>query len=240
MRGEVTNWIVAPIVIQALLDEVLAVDELMHRHQLYRGHAEQEKMLDGCRVSEAGIRTAQLFRNAGLLHREALDVGFVDDGLVPRDTRRAVFPPVEGFVDDDGLGHPRCRISMRRGQVLVFVVYLVGQDLRPPVDVSVDRLGVGIDEQLDRVEALSLRRPVGTIHSVAVALARTYPREVTMPHEGARLGEGHAQLALLVIEETQLHARRLLGEDREVRPPSVPGGAQRVGDSRPDFHSGAA
>ena len=41
LRGEVADAVVSPVVGQALLDEVLRVDEVVHRHELDGGDAER-------------------------------------------------------------------------------------------------------------------------------------------------------------------------------------------------------
>jgi hypothetical protein len=109
-----------------------------------------------------------------MAHREALDVGLVDDGVAERDPREPVALPVEGLVGDDGA---------RDGVDVVLVVGLevvvvaaagrrVGQDVGPlPADLALDRLGVRIDEQLGRVEAVPLLGRVRSVDPVAVALA---------------------------------------------------------------------
>ncbi len=50
VRREEADRVVAPVVRQALLDEAVVGDELVHRQQLDRGHAEPLQVLDdgGC------------------------------------------------------------------------------------------------------------------------------------------------------------------------------------------------
>ena len=75
------------------------------------------------------------------------------------------------------------------------VVGRVGQHVgRVPVDAALDRLGVGIDEQLDRVEAVALLGRVAAVDAVAVALAGADARQVAVPVVGRALDHVDALL----------------------------------------------
>ena len=66
VRGEEAEGVVAPVVAQPLLEQRAVVHELVHRHQLDRGHAEPGEVLDDRRVGEAGVRAAQLLGDVGV------------------------------------------------------------------------------------------------------------------------------------------------------------------------------
>ncbi len=66
VRGEEADGVVAPVVGQAAFGQEPVADELVHRHQLDRGHAEIHQMLDDCRVREAGVGAALLVRHGGV------------------------------------------------------------------------------------------------------------------------------------------------------------------------------
>ena len=53
VRGEEADGVVAPVVAQAPLRQVAVVHELVHRHQLDRGHAEPLEVRDHRRVGQA-------------------------------------------------------------------------------------------------------------------------------------------------------------------------------------------
>src|SRR3712207_7256254 len=67
----------------------------------------------------SGVGAAQLLRDVGVGHRQALDVGLVDDGLVVRRPRRPVHAPVEVRVDDDGLRSEEHTSELQSRQYLV-------------------------------------------------------------------------------------------------------------------------
>ena len=114
--------------------------------------------------------------------REALDVGLVDDRLVPG-RRAAVVLPVERLVDDDAL-RDRLRVvgvvgrdrRRRRREVRQRVCTLVG-------DRTFDRPRVGVDQQLGRIETQAALGFVGPVDAVAVALARADAGQVAVPVE---------------------------------------------------------
>ena len=97
---------------------------------------------------------------------------------------------------------------------------------------AADRARVGIEHDLGRVEplaALGIPRPV---HAIAVELSGPEPGHVAVEHVPGPRGERHACALARVsgrVEETQLDARRALGDDREVHARSVPRRAERLG-----------
>ena len=61
-----------------------------------------------------------------------------------------------------------------------------------PIDPAGDGLGVGIDQQLGRIEAQAARRVPRAVDAIAVELTRLQARNVTMPDEGGLLGQLNA------------------------------------------------
>ena len=73
---------------------------------------------------------------------------------------------------------------------VVGAVGRVGQHVgRVPVDAALDRLGVRVDQQLGRVEAVALLGVVGAVDAVAVALAGADARQVAVPVVRGALGD---------------------------------------------------
>ncbi len=185
-----------------------------------------------------GVGAAQILAHLGVELREALDVHFVDDRLVPGHARPApvVAFPVERLVDDDRLRDRGRVVALVDVQVgVVAAVGHVREGARGAVpDRALDRLRVGVDEQLGGVEPVPLLRRVRAVDAVAVALAGADPRHVAVPVPGGALGELDARLRVVAVEQAELDALGVLGEEREVRPVAVPRGAERERLSRPD------
>ena len=150
VRREEADGVVAPVVAQPALAQRVVVDELVHRHQLDRGHPERAQVVDHRRVRHAGVRAAHLQRDRPVQEGQALDVRLVDDRLVVRAVRRPVGAPVEVRVHHHGLGQVRGRVLV---VAVVRVVEVVGEQRRVPVDLAVDRLRVRVEQQLGRVAA---------------------------------------------------------------------------------------
>ena len=98
-----------------------------------------------------GVRSAQILAHLGVQLREALDVRLVDDGLRPRGGEQAVALPVEARIDDEPLGdrrrrRPRRRARGRRRRCRRGCTAACSP--RSQRISSLDRLRVGVDEQL--------------------------------------------------------------------------------------------
>ena len=238
VRGEERDGVVAPVVGEALLLQVVVGDELVHGHELDGRDPQPLEVVDHQRVRETGVGAAQRLGDVGVRDREALDVRLVDHRLVVGDARVAVAAPVEERVDDHRLGHER------RGVLLVALVgraERVAEHRLVPLHRAVEGLGVGVDQQLVRVAALPLGGVVRAVDPVAVALARLDGGQVAVPDEAVDLAQRDAGLGrprggVAVGEQAQLHALGDLGEDREVRPGAVVARAQGVRTAWPRPH----
>ena len=129
---------------------------------------EGAEVVDHDRVGQARVGALLLGWHARVAGGQALDVGLVDDGLVPRRARRAVVRPVEVGVRHDRLGHERSRIGVVADSVVL--AQLVRVDRRIPLDLAVDRLGVGVEEQLVGIAAQAAGRVVGAVDPEPVPL----------------------------------------------------------------------
>ena len=242
VRREEAEGVVAPVVAQALVEQRGVLDELVHRHQLDRGHAELLQVGGDRRVRETGVRPALLLRHVGVQLREALDVRLVDEGLVVGDGEAAVALPVEERVDHHAVRH------VRGGVVVVLAVLLtevVGEQRLVPLDVAAGRLGVGVEEQLVGVAAQAVLGVPRAVDAVAVALAGLHGRDVAVPHVGVDLGDLELRLDELAgvvgvgLEQAQLDALGDLAEDREVGAAAVERRAEGVRRARPGFRHGS-
>jgi hypothetical protein len=108
----------------------------------------------------------------------------------------------------------------------VLVAPGVGEAGLVPVDVAVDRLGVGVQQQLAGVAAVPVLRVVRAVDAVPVALAGADVGQVAVVDERVALGQLDPGLGAVLVEQAQLHPVRRLGEQREVGAGAVVGGAQ--------------
>src|SRR5229473_7281045 len=104
-----------------------------------------------------------------------------------------------------------------------------------PAKAAMQRLGIGIEQQLVGIKAVAARRIVGSVDPIAVERAGTRIGEVTVPNLVGAFGQRVAgDLAdTCCIEQAQLDLCRIGREECKVYPLAVPGGAERIGQARP-------
>src|SRR5712664_1434400 len=166
---------------------------------------------------------------------EALDVYLVDDGARPAGQRGPVAFPVEGGVDHHALGQVGGAVPVVGLDVARGVADPVAEERVVPLERAGDRLRVGIEQGLGRVEAVPLPGLVGAVDPEGVERAGPDPRDVDVPHLiGALLDPDLADLlaGIALGVEAEGHRGGVLAEEREVDPAAVPGGAERIGAAR--------
>ncbi len=186
-------------------------------------------------AGEARVGAAQLGRHLGMELGEALDVDLVDDGARPAGERRPVAFPVEGPIDHHALGQVRPAVAVVGRGVPRGVADPVAEEGVLPLERARDRLRVGIEQRLGRVEAVPLGGLVGTVHPVRVERAGADARDVGVPDlVGALLEPDLADLLarIALVEEAERHRGGVLAEEGEVDAGAVPGGAERVRPAR--------
>ena len=103
-------------------------------------------------------------------------------------------------------------------------------------DGAGDPPGVGVHEDLGRVGAQALPRPVRAVHPVAVALPGGDPGDMAVPDAERALGERDATLACSVagiaVDQAHLDGLGAGRRDREPRPVGVDMGTQREDRTR--------
>ena len=235
-RGEEADGVVAPVVREPPLDQVPVVEEGLDRHQLDRGHAEPRQVLDHLRRAEAlegaGAGSGDLRMAGG----HALDVGLVDHRLGPAAPQRVVGSPGVGGVDDPALRHRPGAVAAVEREVGLRAADPVAVERVVPAQLAGVGAGVGVEQQLVRIEAVAGLGSVGTVGAQAVELARTQVGEVAVPDLVGELGQRDPlDLApALGVEQAELDAAGVGGEDRDVHARSVPGGAERERQSGRD------
>ena len=208
---EEADRVVAPVVRQAALDEVVVLHELVHRHQLDGRDPELLQVLDHHGVGQRGVGAADLLGDVRVGHGEALDVRLVDDRLVVGRARVAVVLPVEERADHDRLHHVRGAVEL---VALLRVLEVVAEQRLVPVGRTLDRLGVGVEQQLGGVAPLPLRRVVGAVDPEAVALARPRPGAGSRARPRRRPRAGRARVSLPSSSNRQSSTRSATSEKR--------------------------
>ena len=183
---------------------------------------------------QSRVGAAQVLAHPGHLLREALHVQLVDDGRVPRTPEQLVALPVEGVVDHDRLGDRRGVVGLVQDEVVVARVR--ERPAAIPEHRALDRLRVGVDQELVGVEAVALLGRPGPVDAVAVALARADAGQIPVPVVRRVARELDPGLDVVVVEQAQLDALGVLRRDREVGAVPVPGRAERKRLSGPRSH----
>src|SRR5690606_38406431 len=94
----------------------------------------------------------------------------VDDGAVPGYLHRMVTAPGECRVDDLALGHEGRAVALIETQIAVRMPDGVAEQRFGPTQLADQLLGIGVDQQLVGVEAMSCFRLVGAMYTVAIDL----------------------------------------------------------------------
>jgi len=205
------------------------VDVGMHRKQLDGSHAEPANVVDHLGAHQPGERSAHVGRNVGVAHRVAAHVQLVDDRALPRHLRPALRPPGEGRIDHAALRDEGLAVARVERQVLVGRAERIAEHGRIPRELADQLLGIGVDEQLVRIEPMAGGRLVGPMHPIGVDGAGPRIRQVAVPDLVGVFGQLDAfELALaLDVEQAELDLVRVRGKQREIHARSVPGGAER-------------
>jgi hypothetical protein len=157
-------------------------------------------------------------------------MGLVDDAVRPPGERPLVAPPGECRVDQDAFRHAARAVTPVEGEILARGSDAIAEMGIAPGQFAMKKLGVGIDQQLVRIEAMAVGRVVRAMHPVAVKQSGPGILEITMPDCIAVLRQLDALDLPLArgIEKAKLHLLRMGGKDREVRALAIPCRAQRI------------
>src|SRR5579871_1860503 len=115
---------------------------------------------------------------------------FVDDGIMERDQRRPVVLPIEVRGNDGALGNAPRVILIIAGEVGSRIAEFVAEYRCAPIDHTMDRLRVGIDQKLIGVEPFAAFGLVGAVDAIPVELPEFYAGNVTVPDKPRTLADG--------------------------------------------------
>src|ERR1700742_2590341 len=112
---------------------------------------------------------------------ETLYVHLIDDRPLPRCLRFARRPPGEGRVDHAALLHEGGAVAIVERLVLVGMIHAVAKQLWSPFQLADELLGIGIDDELVRIEAMPSVGIERTVDTIGIDGARSERRQVAMP-----------------------------------------------------------
>ena len=135
----------------------------------------------------------------------------------------------------------RCQTMLRGGHHVadIAVVYPV-ESIWPrfvPAHRPSHHLRVRVEDELVRVEAVSLVRGIRPVHAIPVELPGVDVGQVPVPHHVGLFRQRDRQGLDVVgrrIEQAELDPCGVLGKDREIDADPIPGCAERIGSARPD------
>ena len=239
-RREERQRVVTPVVRQLLLDQHAVVDQAVDRQQFDGGDAEPLEMIDHRGRRQPAIGAAQARRHVLALLREALDVGLVDDGVLPGNVgaQHLAAAPVEGLVDHDGLRHAARIVAPVERQILARAAGAVGEMRVAPHQPAGEPPCIGIEQQLVGVEAVAALGRIGAVNAIAVKLSGRYVVEIAVPDVlGALRQFDPLELAAAqAVEQAKLDLLRVGREQRKVGAPSVPACTEARGRSPGQSH----
>src|SRR4051794_6061070 len=153
----------------------------MNRKQLKSGHPQPLKMPDDGRCGEAAECAAPGGWDVPALVCQSLDVGLIDDRVFPRDRWSAVLPPRECRVNDDALGHSARVVPSIKRQVGACAAGAISEMGIAPDEAPRELFGIGVDEELVRVEAVSALGLVAAVNPIPIELSRRYIVQIAVP-----------------------------------------------------------
>ena len=121
-------------------------------------------------------RLRSLSTQSSRLHRRvhAAHVRFVDDGIVPGDARRTIIPPGEGRIDHAALRCAWRAVAPIEGQICLGLSGAIAEVCIAPHELTLQVPGIGLDQQLMRIESMAA---FGLVRSVyAIAVQQSWPR----------------------------------------------------------------
>ncbi len=155
----------------------------------------------------------------------------VDDRLRPRRHRRA--GAGTGGRRSDGLGHERAAVLVAEREIQLRIAGFVAEHRRMQDERPVEHRGERVDQQLGRIEPLSLQGVERSVGSQSVSVSGAQVLDVAMEDVAGALGQTDAfQLACAFgIKQAELDRRGVGREHRHVGAAIVEGQAQRLGGS---------
>ena len=162
---------------------------------------------------------------------EAFDVRLIDDRAVPGHAAAPVFAaPLEVGIDDDGFRHEGRAVALVEGEVVALGADRVAEHGGIPGQQAGMGARIRVEQQLVWIEAMTLLGRVRPVGAKPIASRRSDPLDMAVKDLVGVFGQLEAfdLLLAIVIENTDVHAGRVGGENGEIRPSFVRCRAERV------------
>ena len=198
-RRKERKRVVAPVVPQPLGHQKPVVDESLHRHQFDCGDAKTQQMVDHRIGTKAQIRAAQMRVDAGMKCGKALDMRLVDQRFGRRGARCSVTAPTERRVDDHRFGHRKGAVAGVIRQIATRAADLVAHHRVRPFQPPLQRAGVGVQQQLVRIEPVPVFGRIGAVRAKAVNGAQRQPADMDVPDIAIAVAQRQAGQLLAAI-----------------------------------------
>src|SRR5690606_9606599 len=139
-----------------LLDQPSIMHLGVDRKKLDGGDPQTRQMIEDRLREQAEIATTNLFRYLGMETADALYVGVVDDGILPRTVWSTVITPLEVLFDDRSERRVRGAALPTNAQSLLIRLQLIAEETVVPRERAPDRRRVRVEEDLVRIESMPL------------------------------------------------------------------------------------
>src|SRR6266699_3996549 len=180
LRRKVRQRVVAPVIGEAVFHEVAIVKKVVYWQEFDCRNTKTDHVLDGSRRRQPGVRTTQPFRDIRVELGESFDMEFVDNGLVPWRAWWAVISPGKSRINDHSQRGIRRIVTLIAGQIGLGVTHAVAKEFVGPAHITANRPGIGVEQDLIWIEAVSLLGGVRAIDAIAVELAGEHLRQIGM------------------------------------------------------------
>ena len=218
---------VAPEIRQLPVGQKAVVGKGMNGQQLDRGDAKPRQVIQDGFGRHRQIAAAM--PDIGAPRGQSLDMRLIDHRFGQGTVQGTVVAPGEAGVHDHRLRHVLRAVAAVEGQVGIVMPDPVSHQRVMRGGPSRQPLGIGVDQQLARVEAMPFVGAIGAVHPKAVFLAWAQPLDMAVPDMALAFGQIDPRLSVAFVEQAQHGAFGMLRKHRKVHPRAVEGRTQGRG-----------
>src|SRR4051794_18497682 len=173
----------------------------------------------------------------GVLDRDATHLQFYYYCFFPWGLGAPILTPGEGGFDHPALRNVARIVATAKRQVPPRTSEPITKYRVGPTEPPLQRLGVGVDQQLVRIEPMPVRRIEGPVNTISVKQVRASVRQIGVPDLVGIFRKHDARLFLEAgaIEQAKLDPFGMRRKNRKVHTLAVPSGPERVRATRPDL-----